>query len=120
MALIATAGATHLATSRAETATEQTTAQEDQLAPDPEGTDFVPSNLSPSLEDAESDNPVIYSDGCHRDQASTDPGWTPTPRAHAIPLIFRCWWAVSSTRSAISGVRACWSGSIRSSPTWCS
>src|SRR5690625_6390013 len=71
MALIATAGGTHLATSQAETASEQTASQE-ELTAHPAGTDFVPANLTPSLEDAESDKPVIYSNDCHRDQGSTD------------------------------------------------
>src|SRR5690625_7217971 len=67
MALIATAGGTHLATSQAETASEQTASQE-ELTADPAGTDFVPANLTPSLADAESDNPVVHSNDCLRDQ----------------------------------------------------
>jgi peptidoglycan/LPS O-acetylase OafA/YrhL len=31
----------------------------------PDFTDFVPSNLTPSLQDAAADLPVIYADGCH-------------------------------------------------------
>ncbi|MCS5713722.1 acyltransferase [Herbiconiux sp. CPCC 205716] len=33
----------------------------------PEGTDFVPVNLRPALEDASEDNPAIYDSGCHLD-----------------------------------------------------
>ncbi|MGO1317214.1 MAG: acyltransferase family protein [Cellulomonadaceae bacterium] len=36
------------------------------------GADVVPANLTPSLADAASDVPVIYADGCHRDDTSTD------------------------------------------------
>jgi peptidoglycan/LPS O-acetylase OafA/YrhL len=38
----------------------------------PLGTAYVPSNLAPSLQDAATDNPVIYTNGCHRDFDSTD------------------------------------------------
>jgi peptidoglycan/LPS O-acetylase OafA/YrhL len=38
----------------------------------PKGTAYVPSNLKPSLQQADTDNPAIYSNGCHRDFASTD------------------------------------------------
>src|SRR5699024_10702629 len=66
-ALIAAAVCTHLATSQAATASEQTASQE-QLTADPAGTEFVPAIRTPSLEDAESDNPVIFSNDCHHDQ----------------------------------------------------
>lgn len=87
MALIATAGGTHLATSQAETASEQTASQE-ELTADPAGTDFVPANLTPSLEDAESDNPVIYSNDCHRDQGSTDSSGCQIGDNPEAPLVF--------------------------------
>lgn len=38
----------------------------------PVGTAYVPSNLTPSLQDADTDNPAIYDNGCHRDFESTD------------------------------------------------
>jgi peptidoglycan/LPS O-acetylase OafA/YrhL len=38
----------------------------------PKGTAYVPSNLTPSLQAASTDNPAIYSNGCHRDFAATD------------------------------------------------
>ena len=38
----------------------------------PLGTAYVPSNLAPSLQDADTDNPVIYGNGCHRNFDSTD------------------------------------------------
>src|SRR5699024_1811713 len=66
-----TAGGTHLASSQAEAAGEQPASQE-ELTADPAGTDFVPANLTPSLEDAESDNPGIYSNDCHSDHGSTE------------------------------------------------
>ncbi|MBO1900612.1 acyltransferase family protein [Leucobacter weissii] len=46
---------------------EQTT-----LALHPTGTAFVPNNLTPSLSRAEDDNPIIYDDGCHLDQDTTE------------------------------------------------
>ncbi|MFP7834829.1 acyltransferase family protein [Marisediminicola sp. LYQ134] len=36
-------------------------------------TDFVPTNLSPTLRAASGDNPIIYADGCHADDAQTEP-----------------------------------------------
>jgi hypothetical protein len=38
----------------------------------PAGTAFVPSDLRPSLRAAVDDNPLIYSNGCHRDDDSVD------------------------------------------------
>lgn len=43
------------------------------LTVDPEGTDFVPSNLSPSLRSAADDQPVIYADGCHLSYSGVEP-----------------------------------------------
>ncbi|HLS74686.1 MAG TPA: acyltransferase family protein, partial [Actinomycetaceae bacterium] len=88
MVVIATAGGSHLATSQTESATEQTASQEEELTPGPDGTDFVPANLMPSLEDAESDNPVVYSDGCHRDQDSTDSSGCQIGDDPDAPLVF--------------------------------
>lgn len=38
----------------------------------PSVTDFVPSNLTPALVDAENDQPVLYADGCQRGFSSVD------------------------------------------------
>ncbi|WP_424348240.1 acyltransferase family protein [Kocuria sp. CH-021] len=38
----------------------------------PEGTNFVPANLTPTLRTASEDIPKIYGDGCHKDYGSTD------------------------------------------------
>ncbi|WP_243855055.1 acyltransferase family protein [Diaminobutyricimonas sp. TR449] len=37
------------------------------------GTEYVPDNLQPTLQEAEDDNPSIYAAGCHGDFSSTDP-----------------------------------------------
>lgn len=39
----------------------------------PAGTPYVPSNLTPALSDSAGGEPVIYANGCHRGQWSTDP-----------------------------------------------
>ncbi len=58
-------------TSTTSMSTDQAAASSDpRLAP--EGTAFVPANLNPSLQDSDSDNPVLYDNGCHRDFESTD------------------------------------------------
>ena len=43
-----------------------------KIGPDPVGTTFVPNNLVPSLRNASSDNPAVYSNGCHRGYPSAD------------------------------------------------
>lgn len=42
------------------------------LQPNPQPVDFVPNNLTPSLRDAASDNPILYEDGCQRSFTATD------------------------------------------------
>lgn len=44
-----------------------------QIKPDPAGTPYVPSNLKPSLRDALTDQPALYTNGCHLSRRSTDP-----------------------------------------------
>ncbi|WP_193105941.1 acyltransferase family protein [Brachybacterium sp. FME24] len=87
LALIATAGGTYFTTTQADTATDQKASQE---APTkgPAGTDFVPENLTPSLEDAESDNPAIYDNDCHRSEASTDASGCQIGDNPDAPLVF--------------------------------
>jgi peptidoglycan/LPS O-acetylase OafA/YrhL len=48
------------------------TAASSEASLKPLGTAYVPSNLKPSLQDADSDNPVIYANGCHREFDSVD------------------------------------------------
>ncbi len=40
---------------------------------EPRGTDFVPVNLKPALQDASDDNPVVSTNGCHLEFEQTDP-----------------------------------------------
>src|SRR5699024_65626 len=72
LSLIATAGAVHVGAAQQDTATDRTAEEVGDLTQEPAGTDFVPANLQPSLDEADSDNPSIYDDGCHRSQGSTD------------------------------------------------
>ncbi|MCI2956076.1 acyltransferase [Agromyces atrinae] len=41
----------------------------------PAGTAFVPSNMDPDLRSAESDNPVLYGDGCNLPETATTVRW---------------------------------------------
>ena len=68
--LTLTAGSLALTTATPLSASQAAASSDPRLAP--EGTAFVPSNLSPSLQASDSDNPAIYDNGCHRDFASTD------------------------------------------------
>ncbi|WP_395310453.1 acyltransferase family protein [Mycobacterium sp. AMU20-3851] len=43
------------------------------LAASPVGTDFVPSNLVPTLADVDEDKPVLYDNGCHREMGDASP-----------------------------------------------
>ncbi len=43
------------------------------VAAGPVGTDYVPSNLVPSLTAVVEDKPVLYDNGCHRELGDTDP-----------------------------------------------
>ena len=88
LALVATAGGVHRAASDAELGTDETVPEAEALRTDPEGTDFVPENLEPSLEDAADDNPTIYDDDCHRTQASTDAGGCRIGENSEAPLVF--------------------------------
>jgi peptidoglycan/LPS O-acetylase OafA/YrhL len=53
----------------------------------PTGTPYVPSNLSPSLRGAVDDKPVVYDDGCHRENRSTDPAGCRFGANRAAPLV---------------------------------
>jgi peptidoglycan/LPS O-acetylase OafA/YrhL len=70
-AVLALSAGSLAVTSSSSLSTTQAAASTDpRLAP--EGTDFVPANLAPSLQESDSDNPVLYDNGCHRDFESTD------------------------------------------------
>ena len=88
LSLIATAGAVHLGTAQQDTATDRTAEETGGLTAEPAGTGFVPANLQPSLEEADSDNPTIYDDGCHRSQASTDSSGCQIGDDPDAPLVF--------------------------------
>jgi peptidoglycan/LPS O-acetylase OafA/YrhL len=51
---------------------EEKTAQPYSGEVDPEGTDFVPENLRPSLREASDSNPLVSDNGCHREFSETD------------------------------------------------
>lgn len=85
--LIATGGGSNLLTQEEEVSTDVAAAAE-APSPNPEGTDFVPENLTPSLEDAEDDNPTIYADGCHREKDDTDPAGCQVGENEDAPLVF--------------------------------
>jgi peptidoglycan/LPS O-acetylase OafA/YrhL len=53
----------------------------------PAGTPYVPDNLTPALGTAESDQPVVYTNGCHRSQWSTDADGCLTGTNPAAPLV---------------------------------
>ena len=86
--LIATAAGVQWGTARQEVSTEQTVAETTELSTQPAGTEFVPANLEPSLEEASADNPEIYDNGCHRSQASTDAGGCQVGENPEAPLVF--------------------------------
>nr|WP_281065037.1 SGNH hydrolase domain-containing protein [Brachybacterium sacelli] len=87
--LIATAGGSYYLTSATgETATDQAAGEETQLEKDPAGTGYVPENLTPALEEAEADNPTIYTDDCHRSQDSTDSSGCQVGENEDAPVVF--------------------------------
>ena len=88
LSLIATAGAVHVGATQQDTATDRTAEKVGDLTQDPTGTDFVPANLQPSLDEADSDNPSIYDDGCHRSQGSTDASGCQVGDDPDAPLVF--------------------------------
>ncbi|MHA6967257.1 acyltransferase family protein [Glutamicibacter bergerei] len=56
--------------------------------PSPTGSAFVPSNLTPALRGASSDNPPIYADGCHRGVDSSDASGCRIGTNGKAPLVF--------------------------------
>src|SRR5699024_2806820 len=86
-ALIATAGGVHLAATQQSLAAQQSVAAE-EADPHPEGTEIVPANLEPSLDEAENDNAAVYASGCHRSQSETDPGGCQVGENEDAPLVF--------------------------------
>lgn len=53
----------------------------------PAGTPYVPSNLTPELSDSAGGEPVIYANGCHRGQWSTDPAGCVVGSNPGAPLV---------------------------------
>ena len=88
LSLIATAGAVNLSVDEDDISTDVVAEEVDALETEPAGTDFVPQNLAPSLEEADDDNPAIYDDGCHRSQESTDSSGCQVGDDPQAPLVF--------------------------------
>ena len=86
--LIATAAGAQWGTAQQGASTERTVAETEALPTEPAGTEFVPANLVPSLEEASADNPEIYDDGCHRAQSSTDSSGCRIGENPDAPLVF--------------------------------
>lgn len=85
--LIAAGSGAHLATEQEDTTTDKTASAE-EVTEEPEGTDFVPANLTPTLEDADDDNPAIYDNDCHRDKEGTDSSGCQIGDNEDAPLVF--------------------------------
>ncbi|MGO1566380.1 MAG: acyltransferase family protein [Brachybacterium sp.] len=87
LAVIATsAGVSQLVTQQA-VSSERTAAAEQQDL-DPAGTDYVPANLTPTLDAVAGDNPPIYDEGCHREEADSDPHGCRVGDEAEAPLVF--------------------------------
>ena len=86
-ALIATAGGVQVAATQQSLATGQTVASE-EAGENPQGTEVVPANLTPSLDEAEDDNPVVYESDCHRSQSDSDPSGCQVGENPDAPLVF--------------------------------
>ena len=69
------------------TSSERTAAQE-QPSLAPVGTDFVPANLSPTLETVSGDNPSIYAAGCHQEGNAADASGCQVGEEEDAPLVF--------------------------------
>jgi peptidoglycan/LPS O-acetylase OafA/YrhL len=88
LALVAVAGGVHRVGAEAELSTDRTAPEAGALRTDPQGTDFVPANLEPTLKTAADDNPSIYDDDCHRSQPSTDASGCQIGENPDAPLVF--------------------------------
>lgn len=85
--VIIIAAVSHVDSSRTPLTTDRT-ATETRGNVSPAGTDYVPANLTPSLRTASSDNPSIYSNGCHRNTGSTDATGCQVGTNKDAPLVF--------------------------------
>ncbi|WP_245810378.1 acyltransferase family protein [Brachybacterium massiliense] len=70
-----------------QTSSDRTAAQE-QPSLAPTGTDFVPANLSPTLETVSGDNPSIYAAGCHQEGEAADASGCRAGENPDAPLVF--------------------------------
>ena len=70
-----------------QTSSDRTAAQE-QPSLAPAGTDFVPANLSPTLETVSGDNPSIYAAGCHQEGEAADASGCQAGENPDAPLVF--------------------------------
>ncbi|MCX2712481.1 acyltransferase family protein [Mycolicibacterium sp. J2] len=86
MAAIVVAGATAVVTLHPPLSAGKPVAHT-SLSIKPAGTPYVPDNLNPALDTAESDQPVVYTNGCHRSLWSTDAAGCMTGTNPAAPLV---------------------------------
>ncbi|MGP9747305.1 acyltransferase family protein [Brachybacterium sp. AOP29-B2-41] len=87
LAVVAASGGVALAVQQQPLSSERTASPEEQ-ALDPAGTEFVPANLSPSLDDVAGDNPPVYDSGCHNDHADANPDGCQVGENPEAPLVF--------------------------------
>ncbi|WP_403024032.1 acyltransferase family protein [Salinibacterium sp. GXW1014] len=75
LALIVSAGAIGLArvVEARPTHTDSAVTSAGELTSPPDFTGFVPSNLSPNLQEADGDLPAVYANGCHLDAGAAQP-----------------------------------------------
>ena len=87
LVVIATSTGVHQSISQRALASERTAAPAQQEV-SPAGSQFVPANLSPALDQVAEDNPPTYADGCHRREAETDPSGCRVGENEEAPLVF--------------------------------
>ena len=87
LAVVATSTGVALAGAQQSLASERSAAPTPQ-AVEPEGTAFVPANLSPGLDDVAEDNPSVYAEGCHRSTHDDDPSGCRIGDNAEAPLVF--------------------------------
>ena len=87
VALIAVSGGVHVAAMQQSLAAQETVAAPEE-GEKPEGTEVVPGNLDPGLDEAEDDNPEVYASDCHRSQSDSDPSGCQVGENPDAPLVF--------------------------------
>src|SRR5699024_8782513 len=87
LAVVATSGGLALASAKQPLATEQEAPGAAQQL-DPAGTEFVPANLTPSLDAVADDNPSVYAEGCHHDHTDASTEGCRAGEDAGAPLVF--------------------------------